>query len=226
MIPCLLLPVPLIVSANVVWPSLYILSQVYCWYVIVLGLVVEFFAVRFFGKASWGKAAVVTVVMNAISALVGWVLIPVSGILTEFLLLPFAPGTFQLSHWIGSNVFFGGFWLPMRLVWPFRCWFRCRILINTKSVESVESVECVLYGRVGKEFANPSRQPEGNRAGGRSAVALKREPARNASRQMRNNCPYRNKIQPVTSLFPYLPVLERVFFAIFMLMNFQTSVTR
>ena len=104
MIPCLLLPVPLIVSANVVWPSL-ILSQVYCWYVIVLGLVVEFFAVRFFGKASWGKAAVVTVVMNAISALVGWVLIPVSGILTEFLLLPFAPGTFQLSHWIVDYVF-------------------------------------------------------------------------------------------------------------------------
>ena len=105
MIPCLLPSVPLIVSANVVWPSLYILSQVYCWYVIVLGLVVEFFAVRFFGKASWGKAAVVTVVMNAISALVGWVLIPVSGILTEFLLLPFAPGTFQLSHWIVDYVF-------------------------------------------------------------------------------------------------------------------------
>lgn len=49
----LFLSVPLAASANVVWPSLYILSQVYCWYIIVLGLVVEFFAVKFFGKASW-----------------------------------------------------------------------------------------------------------------------------------------------------------------------------
>ena len=47
----LFLSVPLVASANVVWPSLYILSQVYCWYIIVLGLVVEFFAVKFFGKA-------------------------------------------------------------------------------------------------------------------------------------------------------------------------------
>lgn len=97
--------VPLIASANVVWPSLYILSQVYCWYVIVLGLVVEFFAVKFFGKASWGRSAVIVAVMNAVSALVGWVLIPISGILTEILLFPFEQGTFHLSHWIVDYVF-------------------------------------------------------------------------------------------------------------------------
>ncbi len=101
----LFLPIPLIASANVVWPSLYILSQVYCWYVIVLGLVVEFFAVKFYGKASWGKSAVIVAVMNAVSALVGWILIPISGILTEILLLPFDQGTFHLSHWIVDYVF-------------------------------------------------------------------------------------------------------------------------
>ena len=101
----LFLFVPLIASANVVWPSLYILSQVYCWYVIVLGLVVEFFAVKFFGKASWGRSAVIVAVMNAVSALVGWVLIPISGILTEILLFPFEQGTFHLSHWIVDYVF-------------------------------------------------------------------------------------------------------------------------
>ncbi len=101
----LFLSVPLIASANVVWPSLYILSQVYCWYVMVLGLVVEFFAVKFLGKASWGKSAVIVAVMNAISALVGWILIPISGILTEFLLFPFEQGTFHLSHWIVDYVF-------------------------------------------------------------------------------------------------------------------------
>ena len=101
----LFLPIPLIASANVVWPSLYILSQVYCWYVIVLGLVVEFFAVKFYGKASWGKSAVIVAVMNAVSALVGWILIPISGILTEILLLPFDQGTFHLWHWIVDYVF-------------------------------------------------------------------------------------------------------------------------
>ena len=60
-----------------VWPSLYILSQVYCWYVIALGLVVEYFAVKFFGKVTWGKSAIIVALMNAISALVGWVLIPI-----------------------------------------------------------------------------------------------------------------------------------------------------
>ena len=44
-------------------------------------------------------------VMNAVSALVGWVLIPISGILTEILLLPFGQGTFHLSHWIVDYVF-------------------------------------------------------------------------------------------------------------------------
>ena len=101
----LFLFVPLIASANVVWPSLYILSQVYCWCVIVFGLVVEFFAVKFFGKASWGRSAVIVAVMNAVSALVGWVLIPISGILTEILLFPFEQGTFHLSHWIVDYVF-------------------------------------------------------------------------------------------------------------------------
>lgn len=101
----LFLSVPLIASANVVWPSLYILSQIYCWYIIVLGLVVEFFAVKFFGKASWKKSAIIAVAMNVISALVGLVLIPVSGILTEFLLFPFEQGTFHLSHWIADYVF-------------------------------------------------------------------------------------------------------------------------
>ena len=88
-----------------VWPSLYILSQVYCWYVIALGLVVEYFAVKFFGKVTWGKSAIIVALMNAISALVGWVLIPISGIFTEFLLLPFGQGTFHLSHWIVDYVF-------------------------------------------------------------------------------------------------------------------------
>lgn len=100
----LFLSMPLVASANVVWPSLYIVSQVNCWYIIVLGLIVEFFAVRFFGDATWRKSAVIVVVMNAVSALVGLVLIPVSGLFTEVLLFPFVDATFHLSHWIFDYV--------------------------------------------------------------------------------------------------------------------------
>ena len=39
-------------------------------------------------------------VANLVSAILGLLLIPVSGILIEILTIPFGGGTFQLSHWI------------------------------------------------------------------------------------------------------------------------------
>lgn len=42
--------------------------------------------------------------MNAISALAGLILIPLSGILLELLLIPTGTGTFDLSHWIADYI--------------------------------------------------------------------------------------------------------------------------
>ncbi|MCM1421767.1 MAG: hypothetical protein NC224_10280, partial [Bacteroides sp.] len=87
-------------KANMIWPSVYILDQYYSWYVIAIGLFVEFFATKFFLKVRWLKSALIAIVINLISAFVGILLIPISGIFVEFLSIPFGGGTFDISHWV------------------------------------------------------------------------------------------------------------------------------
>lgn len=96
----LLLAVPFAASANMIWPTVYIVGQYYSWYVILAGLLIETIAARIFLKTSWIRSFGIMLATNVISALVGVVLIPLSGILVELLTLPFGGGTFQLSHWI------------------------------------------------------------------------------------------------------------------------------
>ncbi len=96
---------PTVVYANIVWPSLYIVQGLLSWYIILAGLIIEFGFIKFFAKQDWLKSALISLVMNVISAAVGFLLIPISGLVTELLLAPFDGGTFQLSHWIVSYVF-------------------------------------------------------------------------------------------------------------------------
>lgn len=100
----LMLITPFAANANLIWPSLIIVYTYYVWYVILLGLIIEFFATKYFLKASWRKSAIMTVVFNLISGLLGLVLIPISGIIVEILMLPISPSTFHLSHWIISYI--------------------------------------------------------------------------------------------------------------------------
>ncbi len=123
----LLILIPISAKANMIWPSVLIVQQYYTWYVIVVGLIVEFFATRIFLKVSWGKSALITLTMNAISALIGFLLIPVSGILVEILTLPLGVGTFHLSHWILDyiavvlcNVVIEGLTLKWIFKYPFK----------------------------------------------------------------------------------------------------------
>lgn len=92
--------IPLYAKADLVWPSLFIVKQYYSWYILLFGLLVELVFIKIFAKASWGRAASIDLAINAISALIGIILIPASGILVELLLAPFGGGTFQLSHWV------------------------------------------------------------------------------------------------------------------------------
>ena len=91
---------PLAASANLIWPSIYIVEQYYVWYVILIGLLIEIAAAHKFLKTSWKKSTLVMVAANAISALLGLLLIPVSGLLVEILTIPFGGGTFGLLNWI------------------------------------------------------------------------------------------------------------------------------
>lgn len=100
-----LLAAPVAASANMIWPSLYIVEQYYVWYVIVAGLLIETIAAQIFLNTGWLKSFGMMLAVNAISALLGVLLIPTSGLAVEILMVPFdlaglPGGTFGISHWI------------------------------------------------------------------------------------------------------------------------------
>lgn len=84
------------VYADVVWPSLYIAAGMASIKVIIIGLLVELFFVKFFTNVHWLKASIITVLMNAITCLLGMVLIPISGLFVEIIPLH---KTFHWTHW-------------------------------------------------------------------------------------------------------------------------------
>lgn len=141
-----LLVTPSVAKANLIWPSIYIVQQYYTWYVIVAGLIAETVAARFCLKTNWKKAFLVMLAVNAISALVGTLLIPVSGIVVEILMAPINSKTFSLSHWILdylfvvlSNTCVEGLSLKQLFKYPFKPNFWWLLGANAVSV-----IVCVL----------------------------------------------------------------------------------
>lgn len=96
----LLSATPFLAQANMIWPSIYIVEEYYTWYVILIGLAIETIFAKLYLKTSWSRSFLFMLATNAISAVVGLLLIPFSGIVIEVLMLPFGGGTFDLSHWI------------------------------------------------------------------------------------------------------------------------------
>ncbi len=135
---------PITSSANLVWPSLYIVKGLSSWYIILSGLVTEFIFIKIFAGQTWLRSVIASFVMNAISTVTGFILIPVSGIAGEFILLPFSGGTFALSHWILSyilavlsNVLIEG--LSLRYIFKLEKVFWWLLLANAISV-----IICIL----------------------------------------------------------------------------------
>lgn len=96
-------------NADIVWPSLYIAKGMLSFKTIILGLIIELLFVKYFTKANWQKVSVVTILMNLITTLLGMILIPVSGLSSEFVFDfvfhaydKFGIGTFHWSHWLVS----------------------------------------------------------------------------------------------------------------------------
>ena len=88
--------------ADVVWPSLYIASGMSSIKVIIVGLIIELFFVKFFTDTRWLKAGIVTFIMNLITCLLGVIIIPISGLLLEFIMYPVNQATFHWTHWVAS----------------------------------------------------------------------------------------------------------------------------
>ena len=99
----------MIILADVVWPSLILVGSLYTWWIIGVGLIIEFFFVRWLTRAEPLKAALMTIVMNAISSCVGFIGIPLSGLAWEFIamvtIMPlFHWGTFNPITWLVSCI--------------------------------------------------------------------------------------------------------------------------
>jgi len=76
-----LMAVPTAAEANVIWPAAIIAERQLAWWLIGFSLVIEcYFVWRAFGL-SLGNTVLATVVANAISAVIGFLTIPILGIL-------------------------------------------------------------------------------------------------------------------------------------------------
>ena len=103
----LIMSVSLPASADVIWPALYIAKGMLSIKVIILGLIIELFFVKYFTKIDWKKASIVTFLMNLITTIIGIIFIPLSGLASEFVFDfvfhaydKFGIGTFHWSHWL------------------------------------------------------------------------------------------------------------------------------
>ena len=95
--------------ADVVWPSLLLGGRLFAWWIIVTGLLIEFAFVLWLTRSPPVRAALMTVAMNAASAGVGLIGVPLSGFLWELIatitILPlFHWGTFNPVTWFVSCV--------------------------------------------------------------------------------------------------------------------------
>ena len=104
---CTILPA----YADIVWPSLYIVKGLYSIKVIVIGLIIELLFVKYLTGVNWKKASVITILMNLITTIIGTILIPISGLCSEFIFDfvfhaydKFGIGTFHWSHWLISYI--------------------------------------------------------------------------------------------------------------------------
>lgn len=129
------------ILGNLIWPSIIILGVVYSWYIILIGLIIETIAAHIFIKTGWLRSLGIMFVVNAISALIGLIFIPISGIIVEVLTSPFGGGTFHISHWILDylmvvvvNTLIEGISLQCIFKYPFRKNFWWLFGANTISV--------------------------------------------------------------------------------------------
>jgi hypothetical protein len=99
-----------LIFADVIWPAMFLEQRLFSWWAIGLGLVVEFFFVRWLTTLSLPMSIVADLSMNAASALLGILLIPLAGIAWEFfpgmiLYKVFDVGTFNPGTWAATFLF-------------------------------------------------------------------------------------------------------------------------
>ncbi len=135
-------------NADVIWPSLYITKGMLSLKVILLGLIVELLFVKYFTKIDWKKASFIAITMNLITTVLGIILIPLSGLGSEFVFDfvfhaydKFGIGTFHWSHWLAAyllviliNTLIEGLFIKSMLQLKFKQIFWWLLIANAISV--------------------------------------------------------------------------------------------
>lgn len=92
-------------STDIIMPTIYLMDGVIEWYVLLFSLLAEAIIVKLYLKEDYFKTATITLVMNGISVVLGFVTLFIVGLLVELILLPFDTATFHISHWIVTFLF-------------------------------------------------------------------------------------------------------------------------
>ena len=100
---------PVVAYANVVWPALYLETRLFSWWAIGVGLLIEFFFIKWLFGLSVQRSAIADISANAVSSIAGIILIPLAGIAWEIFPASlinwlFNWGTFNLVTWVGTFV--------------------------------------------------------------------------------------------------------------------------
>ena len=136
----LLIAMPLTASANIVWPSLFIVTGMMSWYIILAGLVIEILFIKKIINPGWVKSIVMSLGMNVASAIIGLLIIPVSGFIAA-IVFGMIWNTFDLALWaisyilaVFSNVCIEGLFIKLVFKLPFKKNFLWLLIANSLSV--------------------------------------------------------------------------------------------
>lgn len=112
---------PAVAHADFIWPALILEKHLLTWWAILAGLVVEFFFVLGITAMNPLKSGLATLAMNAVSTILGIVLIPVLSSVAVFLV----PGKFHFSRQIVNASYWG---ITIALAALGNSWIETRVL--------------------------------------------------------------------------------------------------
>jgi hypothetical protein len=104
-IACLLLLlflIPTSAFADVIWPAVILEGKILTWPSIAVGLVIEFLFLKFLFGFDFTKAILADITMNLASTVLGILLIPIAGVLWEFVNILFHIHTFNPVTWAAT----------------------------------------------------------------------------------------------------------------------------
>lgn len=88
---------------NLIWPAIYISQTFYeFWFLVIMTIIIETFAVKYYLKYTWKKSALVSLIGNIISGIIGTFLMKWGILLWHLVADMLLGGTFSFVNWIAT----------------------------------------------------------------------------------------------------------------------------